>query len=84
MLHKTYAKHRKQNPTVRYASVIMEKCVSPDILFHTKIVKIIVFIGLTQNGFIPSITPSEIVDIRGIHQLSRLHKLTVYATVRKS
>ncbi len=33
---------------------------------------------------IPFITPSEAVDIYGIYQLSRLHKLTVYATVRKS
>ena len=33
---------------------------------------------------IPSITPSEVADIYGIYQLSRLHKLTVYATVRKS
>ena len=33
---------------------------------------------------IPSITPSEVVDIYGIYELLRLHKLTVYATVRKS
>ena len=33
---------------------------------------------------IPSITPSEVVDIYGIYQLSRLHKLTVCATARKS
>ena len=40
--------------------------------------------GLTENMGIPSITPSGVVDIYGIYRLSRLHKLTVYATVRKS
>ncbi len=40
-------------------------------------------LGLTQNAVILPITPSEPVDIRGIYELSRLHKLTVYATMRK-
>ena len=31
-----------------------------------------------------SITPLGVVDIYGIYQLTRWHKLTVYATVRKS